>query len=325
MPQQRRLHGLDALRGIAAFCVVGLHSGAVFGGMPGWFAKGYLAVDFFLMLSGMMMARGTEQKLANGFAPIRFMRARYRRFWPMMALGSLIGVPFLWARSGGWDPFLPALIANFLLLPWPVGTLLFALNIPAWTIFFELVANAVHVFALHRLGQKVIALLAVIMLALTIWGAMMFGSLDVGPRPDTFVAGFSRVFLAYLIGILLGRGLGTLLGSIIPGWLALILMPLAILGSWYFGWRHWSFDLAFVLLLCPLILLGARNIRRATRLGWLSGAISFPLFAVHMPILEGLRWQGFGVSQAVPAAIVAALVIVWWTNRPLRPKEPLQV
>jgi hypothetical protein len=46
--------------------------------------------------------------------------ARYKRFWGMVALGSLIGIPYLWIRAGGeWWPFLPALIANFALLPWP--------------------------------------------------------------------------------------------------------------------------------------------------------------------------------------------------------------
>ena len=110
---KQRLAGLDALRGIAALLVLGLHARAVFGGAH-WFSKGYLAVDFFLMLSGFLMVRSTEPRLSAGLAPLRFMVARYKRFWPMVALGSLIGVPYLWVRAAGaWDQFLPALIANF--------------------------------------------------------------------------------------------------------------------------------------------------------------------------------------------------------------------
>ena len=89
-----RLHGIDALRGIAALCVVGLHAHGVFGGYPNWFAKGYLGVDFFLMLSGFMMARVNEPRLAAGLSPLVLMRARYRRMWGTVALGSLIGIPF---------------------------------------------------------------------------------------------------------------------------------------------------------------------------------------------------------------------------------------
>lgn len=323
MTSATRLHGLDALRGIAALCVVGLHAQAVFGGFPGWFAKGYLAVDFFLMLSGFMMARVSEPRLAAGLRPARFMRARYRRFWSMIALGSLIGIPYLWVRAKGIETFVPALIANFLLLPWPVGRLLFALNIPAWTIFFELVANAAHVFALRCLGIKALAALTGLMLALTIYVALHFGSIDVGARPENFIAGFPRIFLAYLLGILLCRKWGDVPALPIPHWLALVAMPAAILTSWWTGYRHWSFDLGFVLLLCPLIIMGGLRVVRQTWLGWLSGAISFPLFAVHLPILEGMRELGFGVTQAVPLALFTALVITWWTNRPApRRDEP---
>ncbi len=310
------------MRGIAALCVVGLHAHAVFGGYPPYFAKGYLAVDFFLMLSGYLMARTSEPRLATGLSPLRFMAARYRRFWPMMALGSLIGVPYLWVRAGNAADFLPVLIANFLLLPWPLGRLLFALNIPAWTIFFELVANTAHVFALHRLTRRTITVLTLILLGVTIAAAMSFGSLDLGARPATFLAGFPRIFLAYLIGILLHRWDIGLRGPAPLGWLALIIMPAAILGSWYAGISSWHFDLGFVLIVCPSAILGGLLLTRPSRLGWLSGAISFPLFAVHMPILEGMRELGFGVTSAVPAAFAGAIIILWWTNRPRRIKRP---
>ncbi len=313
-----RLHGLDAMRGIAALCVVGLHTGAVFGGFP-YFGKGYLAVDFFLMLSGFMMARVTEPRIAAGLNPLRFMVARYRRFWPTVALGSVIGIPYLWVRAGGqWDPFLPALLANFLLLPWPVANLLFALNIPVWTIFFELLANAAHVLALHRVETRRIAMLAALALALTIYVAIQFGSLDVGARPPTFLAGFPRIVLAYLIGILLWRVRADRPAAFIPTWLAILALPIVILASWALNWRHWSFDLAFVLIICPLAIAGALNGRRATRLGWLSGAISFPLFSVHLPILEATRELGHGPVIALPLAFAVTALNVWWTNRPAR-------
>ena len=108
MTAPARLPGLEAQRAIAALLVVGLHVQAVFGiWLPGWFSKGYLAVDFFLMLSGFLMMRHTGPKLAAGLSPLAFLAARYRRLWGIMALGGLIGAPFLWCRAGSLGAFLP--------------------------------------------------------------------------------------------------------------------------------------------------------------------------------------------------------------------------
>ena len=310
-----RLAGLDALRGIAALLVMGLHANAVFGGL-GAFSKGYLGVDFFLMLSGFLMARMTEPKLAAGLAPQRFMVARYKRFWGMVAIGSLIGIPYLWTRSGGeWWPFLPALLANFALLPWPVTNLLFALNIPAWTIFAELIANAGHVFALRHLSDRAMAAITLALGGLVIWVAMRWGSLDLGARPGHIWAAAPRIFFAYCLGITLWRWRQMQVLIPLPSLFVLLAMPLAIMGSWFLGWQNWQFDVTFVILLCPLIISAASAMTRQTWLGWLSAAISFPLFAVHLPILEAVRELGGGKAQAIPLALGVALIIVWWTNR----------
>lgn len=310
-----RLAGLDALRGIAALLVVGLHTNAVFGGLQ-LFSKGYLGVDFFLMLSGYLMARITEPRLAAGLTPRQFMVARYKRFWGMVALGSLIGIPYLWIRSGGeWWPFLPALIANFALLPWPVANLLFALNIPAWTIFAELLANASHVLALRRLSNRGIAILTGALGLAALLVAQDWGNLDLGARPGHVWAALPRIWFAYCLGITLWRWRGERALIHLPPTIVMLALPITIIGSWLLGWRAWHFDLVFVALICPLVISAATQVSRQNWLGWLSAAISFPLFAVHLPILEAVRELGGGKEVAVPLALGAALAIVWWTNR----------
>lgn len=318
MAEPGRLHGLDALRGVAALCVVGLHTNAVFGGF-GWLSKGYLGVDFFLMLSGFLMTRITEPRLTVGLAPGRFMVARYRRFWPMLALGSLIGAPYLWVRAGGdIAAFIPALLANFALLPWPLANLLFALNIPAWTIFAELLANAAHVFTLRRLRTSGLALLVTLLCGLTVWAASTYGSLDVGARPSNWVPAVPRVFLAYCLGMLLSRCWKQSPLPALPAPPIMLAIPAALVASVYADWRHWSYDLVFVLVLCPLVILSALRITKASPLIWLSAALSFPLFAVHLPILEGMRELGFGKLPALTVVAITTALIVWWTNRPAR-------
>jgi len=320
-----RLHGLDALRGIAALCVVGLHARAIFPHYPDWLGKGYLGVDFFLMLSGYLMARITEPRLAAGLGSGAFLAARYKRFWPTVAFGSLIGIPFLWVRTQG-DPlwFAAALGANMALLPFPADRLIFPLNVPVWTIFAELAANAVHVLLLRRLGLRPLAALALALLAATVWVGMAYGSLDVGARPSTMLYGVPRVFLAYTLGMLLWRWKRDAVLAPVPGWLALAAMPAAMLTAGALGWRGWQFDIAFVLAICPLVIAGALRIARETALGRLSGEISFPLFAVHVPVLEAVRMAGYGVTLGVPLAIAVALGYLWWTNWRHRIRHPQQ-
>ncbi|MGH6786966.1 MAG: acyltransferase family protein [Novosphingobium sp.] len=309
-----RLEGLDALRGIAALLVVGLHANAVFGGQP-WFAKGYLAVDFFLMLSGFLMVRITEPKLAAGAPVGSWIAARYWRFWPMMALGGLIGLPYLSQRCGGGTDFALAAAANFALLPYPCDRLIFPLNVPAWTIFFELVANAVHVLVLWRMRTVWLAVLALAALGLLFGlSVAQFGSFDIGARPEHLAYTLPRVMFAYLLGMLLGRGAPGQLAVPLPGGVAPLLLPFTLL-AWVSGWWNWTFDFAYVALVCPLAIVAALKLERAGRLGWFSAAIAFPLFAIHVPILEGARWLGYGVTVAVPIALAATLVVVAWQHR----------
>lgn len=310
----QRLVGLDALRGIAAALVVGLHANAVFGGQP-WFAKGYLAVDFFLMLSGFLMVRVTEPKLAAGAAALPWLRGRYWRFWPMMALGGLIGLPYLFARCPSPTDAIFAAAANFVLLPYPCDRLIFPLNIPAWTILAELIANAAHVLVLRRLRGRWLALLALLALGLMGLTLARFGTFDVGARPEHLSYALPRVLLAYLLGMLIGRVAPERLAGALPGWIAPLLLPLGLLLAWLIGWRHWTFDLAYVVIVCPLAIVAALKLHQAGRLGWFSAAIAFPLFVVHVPILEGARWLGFGLIPAVAAAFAAALAIVAWQHR----------
>ena len=140
------------LRGIAALCVLGLHVEWIYNLSPRLFAKSYLAVDLFFMLSGYVMARTYEPRMAQGLAPLRFLLTRYRRLWPVMAIGCLIGLPKLFVDTPNPAVFTAAATLNLLLLPLPWKELAFPMNIPAWSIFLELAAIA---SAAKSVGQNI--------------------------------------------------------------------------------------------------------------------------------------------------------------------------
>src|SRR3546814_16554900 len=51
------------------------------------FNRAYIAVDFFFMLSGYVLARTYERRIEVA----RFAKSRFRRLAPTMAIGALIG------------------------------------------------------------------------------------------------------------------------------------------------------------------------------------------------------------------------------------------
>ena len=316
----RRLPGLEALRLVAASCVLFLHALANFGG-AGWFGRGYLGVDFFLMLSGFLMARIQEPRLAAGGSPWAFITKRYWRLWPMMALGGLIGLPRLFVMSRGvWD-FLWVAGANMLLLPVPGHTFVFPLNVPAWTITCEVLCNLAHVTILWRVRGKWLWVLWAALLPLEVWLGAHFGTFNLGAQPRNFFAGLARTLFAYTLGVGLARWWRDGAPVPMPWWLALPLMPVLLVGSaWAKLWGT-GYELGFILVACPLMIAGGLRLDRYHGVAAWMGRIAFPLFALQMPILEGMRmmkghyWPAVGLAYVV--SVAAAVVSYGLAKRKL--------
>lgn len=297
-----RLAGLDALRGIAAVCVVLFHL------WPQQMVNGYLAVDLFFLLSGYVMARAFEPAFAAGLTPGQFVRARYIRLWPTMTIGGLLCLPFFLEQYGA--ALLPVAAVNLLMLPLPILGLAFPLNGPGWSIFFELVANALHGAVLWRMTAARIAILVAAMAAvLALVAALSQQSIEVGMRPDAFWAGVPRVLMSYGGGILLWRLWRDSPPLAVPPLAGLAILPLYILANGLQGGSRWPIDLLFVLVGGPLAMAGALRFTAVPRwLVWL-GAISFPLYAVHFAAISAARALGLGNIMGIAAALAAASAV----------------
>ena len=160
MPKPSTTHkllALDALRGVAACTVVLFHRASR---MP--FPKGYLAVDFFFMLSGFVLTFAYQEKLDGGWSTRDFLATRIARLYPLYLLGFVLGLlvalsdPAIHFGPQGWVSAIP----NLLLLPAWVGPHskpphAFPYNIPAWSLFFEVVANVLHALFLRRRSIRI--------------------------------------------------------------------------------------------------------------------------------------------------------------------------
>ena len=150
---------LDGMRGVAALAVIIDHVASPL--MQTLIPGRYLAVDFFFVLSGFVLAHVYLTRLAEGrMSPGAFLRVRAIRFAPLylaaFALGAALAL--LYALRGWHEHTLPHVATSALfgvfMLPtppplsiWPDAP--FPLNGPTWSLFFELAVNAV--FALVAL------------------------------------------------------------------------------------------------------------------------------------------------------------------------------
>jgi peptidoglycan/LPS O-acetylase OafA/YrhL len=319
---QGRVHGLDGLRGIAALSVVGFHAHATYAAFPDWWTKGYLAVDFFMMLSGYVMARTYEARMAGGLGTAGFVQLRYRRLWLTMAIGSLIGIPYLWWASSG-EPlvFLGAFALNLALIPAPLGKELFPLNGPGWSIFYELVANALHAALLWRLSNRSLGLLAAALLITLTAFARIKGDVDFGALAPHFGPALVRSLGAYTLGVLLWRWWQDKPTVAVPAAWPFVVLPLLMLAP--FSAFGWGFDLLFITLICPLLIAGGLQLEGAPRWAVWSGMLSFPLYAVHVPVLRSAHLAGISPLPAVTLALLTGIALTWWLSaRQRRAKAP---
>lgn len=99
-------HALGALRGVAAIGVVIFHFQHFF--PPDSVPGGYLAVDLFFIMSGVVLSHAYEPRFQNGMGAREFMRARLIRLYPLYFLGFIAGTTavvasFLGNNIEHWD------------------------------------------------------------------------------------------------------------------------------------------------------------------------------------------------------------------------------
>ncbi|HLY79128.1 MAG TPA: acyltransferase [Caulobacteraceae bacterium] len=324
------------MRGVAAIVVMLFHLGVPYRAVSGWFGSGYLAVDFFFALSGFVLAHAYGERTMSA---IEFLKARAIRLYPLYFAGIVFGLSAALASGVTLGQVVKPLSFGLFFLPSPTlqhsGHIpLYPLDLPAWSLLFELLANAVWYPLRSRLrgplATLVIALSALAVIALS----LAFGSLDTGAYWNNFVSGFGRVAFSFLMGALIYRvWRHTAFRPKLPSWLVAGGL-LVILASRF---PHVVFDpVAVILLMPPLVFLGAcceTVSNSATQIQTSLGEISYAVYTLHLPIiilgnhllvadgaLRGL--VAHPALVAMPLTVSAILLTAWsldaFYDRPVR-------
>ncbi|CAN5195698.1 acyltransferase [soil metagenome] len=340
MQRGDRLEFLDGVRGIAAIAVVLQHIAGFY--QFSFATGGYLAVDLFFILSGFVIAWHYDEKLLGGMRPLTFMRHRIVRLYPLFALGLALGVVKSLGRIAFHAPdalsmtqFILATVFNTVILPAPfVARDLFPHNGPLWSLFFEVVINIAYAWAIVRMPRPLLIALCVAGAAGMILGIALDppNGLDVGWNLVTAPFGLARVTFGFVMGMLIARRYRehppTYIDSAPHKLFLLAVMLAAFLSPLPKELVHLR-DGAFALLFAPLmILMGARlSVTGVAQrlMGWL-GFISYPLYALHFPIMSAMCFalQRSGVDVVTSCIVTLATTIIVahiagiWFDPPIR-------
>lgn len=315
-----RYETLDLLRGLAALSVVIFHFSTRLD-LRGAFDHGYLAVDFFFVLSGFIVERVYGRSLGSGSLTITsFLRLRIIRMLPLVILGTGIAGMIDVFRTGIEDQsqhFLDIAITGCLgvfLFPTLWITTLekttFPLNGPVWSLQLELIANIAHaVIARLRHAHAIWIATAITSLVIMIYATRNQENIHVGTFPGTFLFGVARVFLAYPLGVILARSeFKFTFGS---KWFHAALLVAILSVPTIAGLAGLLFDFAAVLVVFPFIVLSATGTTDShTRwpvCTW-SGNISFPLYALHYSLVRAVA--SIIRSLSLPDYLSAVILIL---------------
>ncbi|MGI4734439.1 MAG: acyltransferase family protein [Janthinobacterium lividum] len=348
---------LDGLRGVAALIVVTFHLTEPLGTghLDILVNHGYLAVDFFFLLSGFVIGYAYDERWPT-MTIGTFLKRRFERLQPMVVLGmTLGGLGFYFTDSPLWPlihtvplwKLLLVLLIGYTALPVPLSLdirgwqEMHPLNSVGWSLFFEYIANLLYALGLRKLSNKalsvlvVLAALALAHLAITSPAGDVSGGWTL--NAEQVRIGLTRTIYPFFAGLLLSRMVKltrikhAFLGCSLL--LALVLYMPRIGGADHV-WLNGVYEAVAIILLFPLLVyLGASGVVQSPTEGAVCkflGEISYPLYLVHYPLVYFyVAWisqhKGVTLEQAWPYAlsillgsIVLAYASLKWVDEPVR-------
>jgi len=329
---------LDGLRGVAAVMVVAFHilEANATSHLDQIMNHGYLAVDFFYVLSGFVVGYAYDDrwgKMTLG----GFFKRRLIRLHPMIIMGMIIGaICFYFGDSALWPgisqvpvwKMLLVMLIGFTLLPVPPSLEIrgwdemHPLDGPAWSLFFEYIANILYALFIRKFSNKALSVLvfiagcALIHLAVTSPKGDVIGGWSVDP--SQLRIGFTRMMFPFFAGLLLVR-IGKLTNIkhafLLCSIMIIVVLSIPRIGGSEHLWMNGLYDSLSIIFLFPLIVYvgasGEVKGKYTSKICKFFGDISYPVYIVHYPLIY--IYTGWVTDNKIPlqeALPVGLLVIL---------------
>jgi len=337
-------HILDGLRGVAALTVVCFHLFEAFATshLDQRINHGYLAVDFFFILSGFVMGYAYDDRWGR-MSAVEFVKRRLIRLHPMVVMGALIGAAMFYTQGcTAWDVtrvslgmLLLSTLLNALMIPAATGFEIrgvgemYPLNGPCWSLMFEYAGNLLYALFLRRLPTRLLAVLVASagcgLAAFAVWGPL--GDICVGfaMTGENIAGGSLRLLFSFSAGLLMARVFrpAKIRGAFWIGAMAVVAVAAVprIGGSGHL-WMNGLYDTLCAVAVFPLIVYigasGRTTDKFTTRICKFLGDISYPLYMVHYPFIylyyAWVKNCDLTFRESLPgaAALVAGSVALAW-------------
>lgn len=311
-------HLLDGLRGVAALMVIWYHvfEGYAFAGGTtiDTFNHGYLAVDFFFILSGFVIGYAYDDRWGKNFTMKDFIKRRLIRLHPMVIMGAVVGaITFYIQGSVQWDGthigisiVMLSLLCTIFFIPAMPGVgyevrgngEMFPLNGPCWSLFFEYIGNILYALFIRRLSNKaltiVVVLLGVALASFAIFNVSGYGNIGVGWTLDgvNFIGGLLRMLFPFSMGMLLSRNFKPmkLRGAF---WICTLVMIALFAVPYLEGTEsictNGIYEAFCIIIAFPILLWigasGTTTDKKSTQICKFLGDISYPIYVIHYPFM----------------------------------------
>lgn len=320
-----RFEILDGLRGVAAMIVVAYHLFETYSAGPKYqiLNHGYLAVDFFFVLSGFVIGYAYDDRWKR-MTTWDFFKRRLIRLQPMVVLGTLIGA-FWFYFSGApgfelvmqtpWWKLLLIMVLGCLMFPTPPSMdirgwqEINSLNGAQWSLLWEYIANILYALFVRRFNILILAVFVFLSAFLTLDLALnldTFALLEVrsyakytviggfGLTPDQIYIGVCRLLYPFFGGLLLYRMSKWRINIRKGGmfWCSLtvaITLVVPHIGGDSQEWLNGLYCAVIILFVYPAIVAAGAGSelkgRKTTALCKFLGMISYPLYITHYPMI----------------------------------------
>ena len=305
---------LDGLRGTAAILVVIFHLfEAYFPVMANHpMHHGYLAVDFFFLLSGFVVGYAYDDRWGR-MSTWEFFKIRLIRLHPLVILGTLIGAICFW-----FDPFtngaehtklitlIGVTLLSFTLMPSPDirgwGET-HVLDGPCWSLLQEYIGNIIYGFFGRKMTKLVLWIIVIISGIALIIVATWRGDLATGWGYNTIWIAFVRMMFPFFAGLLLFRSGRRIYMPHAYLFCSLLLMVLFFMPTFRYNGLY---EAACIIIAFPVIVAagaGGEISGRWLKLCNFSGAVSYPIYITHYPFIY-IYTMWIALKKPAPAHIV---------------------